>query len=60
MAMFYVLLIFIIIAALIAVETQDLLSAVICLGAVGFFISLMIISAISQSGSMTLSRLGKK
>ena len=41
MAIFYVLLVFIIIAALISVETQDLLSAVICLGAVGFFISLM-------------------
>jgi len=36
MLMFYILLIFIIIAAIIAVETKDLLSAVICVGAIGF------------------------
>jgi len=41
MATFYVLLLFIIIAAIIAVETKDLLSAVICIGAVGFGASLM-------------------
>ena len=41
MAIFYVLLLFIIIAAIIAVETKDLLSAVICIGAVGFGASLM-------------------
>lgn len=41
MAIFYVLLLFIIIAALIAVETKKLLSAVICVGAVGFGVSLM-------------------
>ncbi|MBN1125455.1 MAG: DUF4040 domain-containing protein [Sedimentisphaerales bacterium] len=34
--LFYVLLLFIIIAALIAVETQNLLSSVICIGAAGF------------------------
>lgn len=33
---FYVLMAFILIAALIAVETTDLLSAVICVGAIGF------------------------
>jgi multisubunit Na+/H+ antiporter MnhB subunit len=34
--MFYILLLFIIIAAIIAVETKDLLSSVICVGAIGF------------------------
>ena len=38
---FYVLLLFMIIAAIIAVETQDLLSSVICVGAIGFGGSLM-------------------
>lgn len=38
---FYVFMIFILIAALIAVETRNLLSAVICLGAVGFGGSLL-------------------
>ena len=41
MTIFYTLLLFIIIAAIIAVETKDLLSAVICVGAVGFGASLM-------------------
>ncbi len=41
MAIFYILLLFIIIAAIIAVETRYLLSAVICVGAVGFGASLM-------------------
>ena len=41
MAVFYILLVFIIIAALVAVETKNLLSAVICIGAVGFGGSLM-------------------
>ena len=41
MAIFYVLLVFMIIAAVIAVETRDLLGAVICIGAVGFGASLM-------------------
>jgi len=41
MAIFYILLIFMIIAAIIAVETQDLLSSVICIGAIGFGASLM-------------------
>lgn len=41
MTMFYILLAFIIIAALIAVETKNLLSAVICVGAIGFGGSLM-------------------
>jgi multicomponent Na+:H+ antiporter subunit B len=36
MAIFYVLLLFILIAAIVAVETQNLLSAVICVGAIGF------------------------
>jgi multisubunit Na+/H+ antiporter MnhB subunit len=41
MAVFYVLMVFIIIAAIVAVETKDLLSAVICVGAIGFGGSLM-------------------
>ena len=41
MAVFYILMLFIIIAAIIAVETKNLLSAVICVGAVGFGASLM-------------------
>jgi len=41
MTIFYVLLLFIIIAAIIAVETDMLLSAVICVGAIGFGGSLM-------------------
>jgi len=41
MAVFYILLVFIVIAAIIAVETKDLLSAVICVGAIGFGGSLM-------------------
>jgi len=41
MAIFYILLLFMIIAAIIAVETRYLLSAVICVGAVGFGASLM-------------------
>jgi len=41
MAIFYVLLLFIIIAAIIAVETKNLLSSVICIGAIGFGGSLM-------------------
>jgi len=41
MAVYYILLLFILIAAIIAVETKNLLSAVICVGAVGFGGSLM-------------------
>ncbi|UCD49340.1 MAG: DUF4040 domain-containing protein [Phycisphaerales bacterium] len=43
MALFYIyiLLLFMVIAAIIAVETKDLLSAVICVGAIGFGGSLM-------------------
>ncbi len=41
MAIFYTLLVFIIIAAFIAVETKKLLSAVICIGAIGFGASIM-------------------
>jgi multisubunit Na+/H+ antiporter MnhB subunit len=41
MLIFYVFMIFIIIAALIAIETTNLLSAVICIGAAGFGGSLM-------------------
>jgi len=41
MAIFYVLLVFIIIAAFIAVETKNLLSSIICIGAIGFGASIM-------------------
>jgi len=41
MAIFYILLLFIIIAAIIAVETKSLLSSVICVGAIGFGASIM-------------------
>ena len=41
MSIFYILMLFMIIAALIAVETCDLLSAVICVCAIGFGGSLM-------------------
>ncbi len=41
MAIFYILLVFMIIAAIIAVETKNLLSSVICVGAIGFGGSLM-------------------
>jgi multisubunit Na+/H+ antiporter MnhB subunit len=43
MAVFYILLLFIIIAAFIAVETDNLLSSVICVGAIGFGGSLMFV-----------------
>jgi multisubunit Na+/H+ antiporter MnhB subunit len=41
MAIFYILLLFILIAAIVAVETKNLLSAIICIGAVGFGASIM-------------------
>jgi multisubunit Na+/H+ antiporter MnhB subunit len=41
MPIFYILLLFMIIAALVAVETKHLLGAVICVGAVGFGASIM-------------------
>jgi len=41
MAIFYALMVFMLIAALVAVETKNLLSAVICVGAIGFGGSLM-------------------
>lgn len=41
MTIFYILMLFVIIAAIIAVETKKLLSAVICVGAVGFGASIM-------------------
>ena len=41
MYIFYILLIFIIIAAIIAIETKNLLSSVICISALGFGASLM-------------------
>jgi multicomponent Na+:H+ antiporter subunit B len=41
MVLFYIFLLFMVIAAIIAVETKDLLSSVICVGAIGFGGSLM-------------------
>lgn len=41
MTIFYILLAFMIIAAIVAVETTNLLSSIICIGAIGFGASLM-------------------
>ncbi len=41
MAIFYILLLFMIVAAIIAVETTDLLSSIICVGAIGIGASIM-------------------
>ena len=41
MAIFYILLLFVLIAAIVAVETKNLLSAVICIGAIGFGVAIM-------------------
>lgn len=41
MEIFYILMLFMLIAAVIAVETNNLLSSVICIGAIGFGASLM-------------------
>ncbi|MHC4636206.1 MAG: hydrogen gas-evolving membrane-bound hydrogenase subunit E [Planctomycetota bacterium] len=38
---FYILLLFMIIAAIVAIETKNLLSSIICIGAIGFGASLM-------------------
>ena len=53
MLIFYVLMIFIIIAALIAIETRDLLSAVICIGAAGFGGSLIFLFLKAPDIAMT-------
>lgn len=53
MAVFYVLLFLIIIAALIAVETKNLLSAVICVGALGFSGSLLFLFLHAPDIAMT-------
>jgi multicomponent Na+:H+ antiporter subunit B len=53
MAVFYILLFFIIIAALIAIETKNLLSAVICIGAVGFGGSLLFLFMRAPDIAMT-------
>ena len=53
MAVFYILLFFIIIAALIAVETKNLLSAVICVGAIGFGGSLLFLFMRAPDIAMT-------
>lgn len=53
MAIFYVLLLFILIAAIIAVETENLLSSVICVGAIGFSGSLMFLFLRAPDIAMT-------
>lgn len=53
MAIFYILLFFMIIAAIIAVETSDLLSSVICVGAIGFGGSLMFLFLRAPDIAMT-------
>ena len=41
MTIFYILFLFMLVAAIIAVETKKLLGSVICIGAIGFGVSLM-------------------
>ena len=53
MALFYALLIFMVIAAIIAVETKDLLGSVICVGAIGFGGSLMFLFLRAPDIAMT-------
>jgi len=53
MNVFYVLLLFMIIAAIIAVETRNLLSSVICIGAIGFGASLMFLFLRAPDIAMT-------
>ncbi len=53
MYIFYILLIFMIIAAIIAIETKNLLSAVICIGALGFVASLMFLFLRAPDIAMT-------
>ncbi len=53
MAIFYILLVFVIIAAVIAVETKNLLSSVICVGAIGFGGSLMFLFLRAPDIAMT-------
>ena len=53
MALFYVLLIFMVIAAIIAIETKDLLGSVICVGAIGFGGSLMFLLLRAPDIAMT-------
>jgi multicomponent Na+:H+ antiporter subunit B len=53
MTIFYLLLLFIIIAAFIAVETDNLLSSVICVGAIGFGGSLMFLFLRAPDIAMT-------
>jgi len=53
MLIFYILLLFILIAAIIAVETRDLLSSVICIGAIGFGASIMFLFLRAPDIAMT-------
>jgi len=53
MTVFYILMLFIIIAALVAVETKNLLNAVICVGAIGFGGSLMFLFLRAPDIAMT-------
>ncbi len=53
MIVFYILLLFMIIAAIIAVETRNLLSSVICIGAIGFGASLMFLFLRAPDIAMT-------
>ena len=53
MAVFYVLMLFMVIAAIIAVETKDLLSSIICVGAVGAVASLMFLLLMAPDIAIT-------
>ena len=53
MAVFYVLMLFMVIAAIIAVETKDLLSSIICVGAIGAGGSLMFLLLLAPDIAIT-------
>ncbi len=53
MTIFYILLLFMLIAAIIAVETTNLLGSVICIGAIGFGVSLMFLFLRAPDIAMT-------
>ncbi|TFG50926.1 MAG: DUF4040 domain-containing protein [Candidatus Brocadiia bacterium] len=53
LTLFYLLMLFILIAAIIAVETDNLLSSVICLGAIGFGGSLMFLFLMAPDIAIT-------
>jgi multisubunit Na+/H+ antiporter MnhB subunit len=53
MAVFYIMMVFMVIAAIIAVETKDLLSSIICVGAIGAGGSLMFLLLLAPDIAIT-------